>query len=328
MKPSPLFYRLLILLLVLPVLGINGCEPSPEKPYPNRPITYLVPWSPGGMTDLSSRVLAAVLQDKLGQPVNVVNRTGGSGVVGHLTLSKAKADGYTIGAVTVESTMMHWQGLTDLDYQKFTALSLLSNNASAITVRADAPWNTVEELVAEIRANPGTLQASGTAKGGIWDLARIGFLQAVDLPESAMPWVPSQGASPALQELVADGVDVVTAALAEVDGLRQAGQVKVLAVMAEERLAEFPDIPTLKEQGIDWSLGGWVSVAAPSGLAPEVEKTLGNAIAAAIQDTALVNAFSRSGFNLSYKNPADCAAFYQSEDTRNGQLLDLAGLKR
>lgn len=329
MRPQGFATRMSCFLLIGTLLGLlTACEPASNQPYPNRPITYLVPWNPGGMTDLSARVLAAVLQEKLGQPVNVVNRTGGSGVVGHLTLSKSKPDGYTIGAVTVESTLMHWQGLTDLTVNDFTSLALLSNNAAAITVRADAPWNTLDELIAEIRANPGTLQASGTAKGGIWDLARIGFLQAIGQPESAMPWVPSQGAAPALQELVASGVDVVTAALAEVDALRQAGQVKVLGVMADERMEAFPDVPTLKEQGVDWSLGGWVSVGAPAGLPDEVSSTLAQAIAAAVKDTALTQAFDRSGFNLSYKNAADCRAFYETEDQRNGQLLEAAGLKK
>ena len=329
MKSQDFTIRFICILFLGALCGLlPACEPAGNQAYPSRPITYLVPWNPGGMTDLSSRILAAVLQEKLGQPVNVVNRTGGSGVVGHLTLSKAKPDGYTIGAVTVESTLMHWQGLTDLTVKDFTPLALLSNNASAITVRADAPWNTLDELIAAIRANPGKLLASGTAKGGIWDLARIGFLQAAGLPESAMPWVPSQGAAPALQELVANGVHVVTAALAEVDALRRAGQVKVLGVMADERLAEFPDVPTLKEQGIAWSIGGWVSVGAPAGLPEEVKNALSAAIEAAATDTTLVNAFARSGFNLSFQPAADCAAFYEAEDLRNGQLLEVAGLKK
>ena len=256
--------------------GSNSSNATDE--YPSRPVSLLVPWAAGGMTDLSSRALAAVLQKHLGVSVNVINRTGGGGVIGHLALSQAKPDGYTIGAMTVEITMLHNMGLTDLTYEDYVPLSMLVHNAAALTVKADAPYETLEDLLEAIRNNPGTLQASGTARGGIWDLARIGFLDAAGLKDSDMPWVPSQGAAPALQELLAGGVDVVTASLSEVDALRQAGQVKTLAVMSEERLVSFPDVPTLGEQGVDWALGGWVAVSAPAGLVPQVKSKLEQAI--------------------------------------------------
>ena len=143
--------------------------------YPTRPITYLVPWAAGGMTDLSSRMMGVALQKELGQTVNVVNRTGGGGVVGHLALSQAKPDGHTLGAVTVEITQLHHMGLTDLSPANYTPLALMVNNPAAVTVNANAPWNSLDELISAIKAAPGDLQASGTARGGIWDLARIGF---------------------------------------------------------------------------------------------------------------------------------------------------------
>ena len=152
------------------------------------------------------------------------------------------------------------------------------NNPGAITVRADAPWATLDDLLASLREEPGVFLASGTSRGGIWDLARIGFLDKAGLPETAMPWVPSQGAAPALQELLAGGVFVVTAALAETDALRRAGRVRTLAVMANDRLPTAPETPTLKELGLDWTIGGWLVVGAPVGLPPAVRDTLSAAI--------------------------------------------------
>lgn len=314
---------------VLFVLILVGCQSGNSKQtYPNRPVSYLVPWNPGGGTDISSRAMATVLGDVLGQPVNVVNRTGGGGVVGHLAISQARPDGYTLGAITMEITMMHWQGLTDLTYENYTPLAVLMNNAASITVRADAPWETLDDLLAEIRANPGKIQASGTSRGGIWDLARIGFLQAADLPENAMPWVPSQGAAPALQELIAGGVDVVTAALAEVDAMRKAGEVKILAAMADERLEGFPNVPTLKEQGIDWSLGGWVGVGAPAGLPPEILSKLDSALTVSAQNPDYVSALKKSGFNLQPMNAAEFSSFIAEQDRINGELMKVAGLAK
>ena len=316
------------LLFILSLSGLMSCQPSgnQSQTYPHRPLTYIVPWSPGGGTDIASRTMAAVLQDALGQPVNVVNRAGGSGIVGHLALSQARPDGYTIGAITVEITMLHWQGLTDLSYENYTTLGLLTNNFASVTVRNDAPWNTLEELLDDIRANPGKYKASGTGKGGIWDLARAGFLQAADLPVSAMPWVPSQGAAPALQELIAGGVEVVTAALVEVDALQKAGQVKVLAVMAPERLPSFPEIPTLKEQGVDWSLGGWVGIGAPKDLPAEIVTRLDSAMQLAMKDEAFVSVMKKAGYYLQPMDAATFGSFMKDQDVLNGDLMKSAGI--
>jgi len=319
-------FTILLLAGASALLVACGGADSGQEAYPSRPITYMVPWAAGGMTDMSSRLTAAVLQNKIGEPVNVVNRTGGGGVVGHLALSQARPDGYTIGAVTVEITMMHHMGLTPLTYQDYTPLALLLNNAAAVTVRADAPWNSVSELLAYVREHPGELQASGTARGGIWDLARMGFLQAAGLPESAMPWVPSQGAAPALQELLAGGVDVVTASLSEVDAVRQAGEVKVLGVMAEERLAEFPEVPTLKEQGIDWSIGGWVSVCGPASLPAPIEAKLDSAIQVAVEDPEFIASMRQAGNSVKVITGPALRDFMAEQDATNGRLLKAAGI--
>ena len=317
-----------VFLLILLILAIPGCktDDSSSTNYPSRPISYLVPWNPGGGTDTVSRALAAVLQDKLGQSVNVINRTGGGGVVGHLAISQAQPNGYTVGAVTGEITMMHWQGLTDLTITNYTPIALLMNNPAAITVKADAPWNTLDEFLTALRQQPGELLASGTSKGGIWDLARIGFLLEAGLEESAMPWVPSQGAAPALQELIAGGVQVVTSALAETEALYRAGEVKVLAVMADERLEAFPDIPTLQENGIDWSIGGWVSIGAPAGLPDEVVAMLAEAVGEAVEDPAYVEPLKKAGFNLTFLAGEELEDFLREQDRVNGELLKTAGL--
>lgn len=325
-KPLRTILSYVVALLCLLLISIS-CQPadSAQATYPTRPISYFVPWNPGGGTDTVSRALAVALQNNLGASVNVINRTGGGGVVGHLALSQARPDGYTIGAVTSEITMMHWQGLTDLTVDDYTPIALLMNNPAAITVRSDAPWNTLEELIAAIKASPGDLLASGTSKGGIWDLARIGFLNAAGLPTSSMPWVPSQGAAPALQELLADGVQVVTIALAEAEALYRAGQVKVLAVMADDRLAAFPEIPTLVEKDIDWRIGGWVSVGGPAGMPESVKTTLIEATKAAVSDSIYAMPLQRAGFNLTFMEGEAFASFLEEQDRISGELIKMAG---
>jgi len=279
------------------------------------------------MTDISSRALAAVLQKHLGVAVNVVNRTGGGGVVGHLALSQAAPDGYTIGAMTVEITMMHYLGMTDLTASNFTPLSLVIDNAAALTVKADSPYQTFAELLNALREHPGVLQASGTARGGIWDLARIGFLQEAGLDETAMPWVPSQGAAPALQELIAGGIQVVVASLSEVDALRKAGEVRPLVVMSEARLPAFPDIPTLKESGINWVSSGWVTVSAPAGLPPDIKEKLDTAIKASLTDVEFAQALASAGSNVHLLQGDALTQFITTADLQHGQTMAKAGLR-
>jgi tripartite-type tricarboxylate transporter receptor subunit TctC len=315
-----------ILLLLVPYFA--GCEGGPDGEYPNRPVGFIVPWNPGGGTDATSRALAASMRSTLGYPVNVVNRTGGGGVVGHLALSQARPDGYTIGAMTVEITMMHWSGLTPLTLNDYTPLALLVNNPAAVTVRADAPWSTLDELLDGVRESPGRFRASGTSRGGIWDLARVGFLHAAGLPESALPWVPSQGAAPALQQLVSGGVHVVTASLVEVNALRQAGQVRALAVMADTRLQSFPDVPTLREHGIDWSVGGWIAVAGPADLPEDIRARLVSAIEQAVTDPAYTASMTQAGFNLEFLAGPELDSFLREQDRLNGELMRSAGLVR
>lgn len=319
-------YMMRAWVLLLPVLLV-GCRTSTDQAWPNRPITLIVPWKAGGGTDTASRALAAVLKDELGQSVNVVNRTGGGGIVGHLALHQSRPDGYTLGAVTVEITMMHWTGLTPLTYTGYTPLALVTMNPSAITVRADAPWQSVDELVDALRTTPGTITASGTSRGGIWDLCRIGFLEAAGVEESAMPWVPSQGAAPALQELLAGGVDVVTSALAETNALRRAGRVRTLAVMSEERLPVAPDIPTLKELGIDYaSAGGWMALAAPRRLPVAVREQLQAAVRRALVKPAFRNPLEQAGFRLHHLTGTPLDVFLEEQDFNNGLLMERAGL--
>ncbi len=181
--------------------------------YPARPLTMVVPWGAGGGTDAVARMLAALLEKELGQPVNVVNRTGGSGVVGHQAFAAAAPDGYTIGLITAEISMMHYQGLTKLDGASFTPLGLVNVDAAAIQVNADSPYKTMAELIDAIRKNPGKLRASGTARGGSWHLSLYGMLADLKIDPTTVPWVPSASNAAGLQELAAGGVQIVCGSL-------------------------------------------------------------------------------------------------------------------
>ena len=309
--------------------GLALAAGSAAAAYPERPITLIVPWGAGGGTDATGRMLANLLEQELGQPVNVVNRTGGSGVVGHSAIAQAKPDGYTIGVLTVEITMMHWAGLTDLTHEAYTPLALYNADPAGLQVSADAPYRTAKDLLEAIKANPGKLKASGTGQGGIWHLAIAGLLHKAGLDPNAVPWVPSQGAAPGLQDLVAGGVALVPCSVVEARSLMEAGKVRSLAVMDAQRLPAFPDVPTLKEAtGIDWSIAAWRGIGGPKGMDKAVVDRLAAALQKAYQSKEFKEFMDGRGFGMIWKGPEDYAAFMAKSDADMGVVMKAAGIAK
>lgn len=310
------------------IITLCACQtPGVEQAYPSRPLSFIVPWEAGTGGDVASRILASALEKELDRPVNVVNQAGVNGVIGHTALVQSEADGYTLGTLTEEITMMHWTGLTHIDPTSYSSIALIAVNPPVITVRDDAAWETIHDLITALKANPGTLTASGSRFGGLWDLSRIGFLEAAGLEESVMSWQPSQGPPPALQYLLADSVDVVISSLSAVDSLRRAGQVRTLATMSGERLSSAPDTPTLKESGIDYeSVGSWFALAAPKNLPDARLEFLRVAVWNISKRPEFRESITRTGFQSRHITGSALESFLYEEDLRNGLLLDKAGL--
>jgi tripartite-type tricarboxylate transporter receptor subunit TctC len=304
--------------------GAKGCDKSAS--FPSGPVELIVPWEAGGGTDSVARFLGTQLSKELGTQVNVVNRTGGSGVVGHSAIASAPADGSTIGLATVEITMMHWQGLTDLDQEELAPVAQVNADPAAITVSANAPYDDAKDLVAAAQKNPGALTASGTGRGGIWDLARAGMLIEAGADPGSIRWVPSDGAAPALQELVAGGIDVSFASLVENQTMLKAGKVKALGVMSDERDPRFPDVPTLKEQGIEFEMSAWRGIAGPAGLPDAVVAELSCTLDAVVHGDAYTNFMKKTGFGVEWRGSTEFAQFMQQQDTSKGKIMKASGL--
>lgn len=309
------------------VVAANACgRPSG---YPNRPLTMVVPWAAGGGTDAIARVIATLIEKELGKPVNVVNRTGGSGVVGHQAIAGAPPDGYTIGILTVEIGMMHHQGLTDLSGTSFTPLGLVNFDATAIQVRADAPYRTLGDLLQAVRSNPGKLKASGTAQGGIWHVSLAGLLADQKIPPSSVVWVPSNGSAPALLDLVAGGVDMVPGSHPEARSLIDAGRVKSLAVLGEAPSSLYPDVPTGRHAiGTNWNLGVWRGIGAPKNLPPAIEARLQDVVKKAYDSPAYRDFMTHRGFGVRWAGPAEFAELMIASDAQLGAVMKSVGLAR
>lgn len=310
-------------------LGLGYAQLALAQNYPSRPITMVVPWGAGGGTDATARIVAALMEKELGQPVNVVNRTGGNGVVGHSAIATAPADGYTLGMITVEISMMHWAGLTDLKPTNYTPLALMNIDPAAVTVRADSPHKTVNDLLAAIKANPGKFKASGTGQGGIWHLALAGMLKDQKLDISAAPWVPSNGAAPAMNDLAAGGIEFVTCSLPESRALIDAGKARPLTIMANQPSGLYPNVPTLKTAtGSNWAIGAWRGIAGPKGLPADVQAKLG-AVLKKIYDSPDYQGFMQQrGFGVVYADAKGFEQFMAKGDADMGTVMKSLGLAK
>lgn len=297
--------------------------------YPQRPIKLIVPWGAGGGTDAVARTLAALMEKDLGKPVNVVNMTGGSGVMGHQAIATAAPDGYTIGLITTEITMMHHQGLTQLSGASYAPLGLVNVDPAAVQVRADAPYKSLPELIAAIKAGPGKLKASGTARGGSWQLSLYGMLKEMGIDPATVPWVPSVSNNAALLDLVAGGVDVVSGSHAEARSLIDAGKVRSLAIMDDQPSKLFPNVPTVKAAtGGKWESGVWRGLAAPKGLPKAIEDRLVAATRKAYESPEFRQFMEGRGFGMAWKGPKEFGEFLAKADAESGTLMKATGLAR
>jgi tripartite-type tricarboxylate transporter receptor subunit TctC len=301
------------------MLTAGGC--ASEQRFPDAPILLVCPWTAGGGSDRVARQLATLLEQDLDVPVNVINVTGGDGVTGHSRGALARPDGYTMTLITVEIATLHWRQMTSISYRDFAPVGLVNRDAAALFVRSDAPWQTLRELEQAVRAAPGTLRASGTATAGIWHLGLAGWLTAVGLEPTDVIWVSIAGSAPSLQELVAGGIDLVVCSLPEARALLDAGRVRSLGVMADERVPQFPSVPTLKEQGIDFAEGTIRGLAVPRDVPADRVRTLADAVRRAVHSEAYQASMSSAGFTPMYEEPAQLARTLEQTDGRLGAIL-------
>lgn len=292
--------------------------------YPERPVTIIVPWGAGGGTDTIIRIFAIGFEEAMGQPINVVNRTGGSGVVGHSAIANAQADGYTLGACTSEITYFDTVGLAPITPDSFDLISRLAEIPAGVTVAADSPHMSVQDVVEA--ANAGDLTSSGSGLGGPWHMAVAGMMREAGGAVDTVRFIPSQGGAPALQELVAGSISMFTGSPIEARALADAGEVRILGIMSEERSPAFPDVPTLKESGVDWALSNWFSLCAPAGLPDDVKAAVEAAAAEAHASAAVQDALGERGITPLFDGSEAFSSFASGFASEAQSLLTDLGI--
>jgi tripartite-type tricarboxylate transporter receptor subunit TctC len=297
--------------------------------FPDRPVQVIVPWAAGGGVDTVTRIFADGFEKELGVPVNVVNRTGGGGVTGHTFMSAAAPDGYTLGVASPEIAFYRAMGMADLTTESFDLFSRVSLIPAGVTVKADAPWKDLTEFLAAVKAAPkGTYTASGSGAGGSWHVAIGGLLKAAGMEADRMRWVPSQGGAPALQDLAAGGITAFTGSPIEAKPLLEAGKVRTIALMTAERPPTFPDVPTTKENGIDWTFQNWFALVAPKGIPQDRRQKLFAAAERAMARPEVQNAMKARGITPMWDKPGEFDAYVKDFVARGTEVLKELGLTK
>lgn len=310
-----------VVILVL----LAGCEPAE---YPSRTMTVICPWAQGGGTDRNSRFWASALEDQLDTRVVVQNRTGGSGAVGHSAGASAKPDGYTLTMITAELSTMHRMGISELTYRDYVPIVQMNADAAAILVSHDAEWQDLSELLEAIRAEPKSIKMTGTATGGTWDLARAGLLFAADIPVDDVIWVPTDGAAPSITKLLGGHVDAICCSLPEAEAQLTSGQLRALAVMSEEPLEDYPDVPTCRMQNVDWVAVGWRGLAVPKETPAEVVAVLAKAAEEIVASDEFEAFMTENKFGVAIRQGDDFTAFLSDQDELWKPVIEAAGYAR
>ena len=283
-------------------------------PWPRRPVRLLVPYAPGGGTDIFARALAEGLRPLLGQPVLVENRAGGNGVVGSEAVARAEPDG-SVFLVDTGSHTLNPYVLPALPYdtaRDFTPVALLSRFPMLLAVSTGAPFADVPALIAAARAAPGSI-GFGTSDAAISYAGNLfARLAGIEMVEVAY-----RGAAPMLNDLIAGHLPTswnsTVAALPHLE----AGRIRAFGVTTKERSALLPDVPTLAEAGLPgYEFAGWYGMLGPAGLPAPIAEAMSAAIHQALRDLGLRDKLLRIGADLNPLDPAGFAALRQEEDAR------------
>ncbi|WP_324716552.1 tripartite tricarboxylate transporter substrate binding protein [Carboxydochorda subterranea] len=312
----PALFLLAMLVVVAPVAGAA---------YPERDITMVVQAAPGGASDYVARTMAQYAAPILGVRINVINRTGGAGAVGMGFLANSRPDGYTVGYVPVELSMLKHLGYADIYPGRFDLILRANVLPAALTVRADSPYRSVEDFIRAAKARPGALSVGNAGPGSIWHLAAAALEDAAGVQLKHLPF---DGAAPAVAALLGGNLDAVTVSPSEVLPHVQAGRLRILAVMSESRSQVVPDVPTFRELGYDLVIMAWGGFALPKGVPRPVLETLHAAFKQAYDNPGFQKAFLDRGIEPGYMDPAAFTAFANRQYELFGRLFSRLGLAK
>jgi len=305
-----------ILLLGLAVAAAS-LSPARADTYPSKPVRLVVPYAPGGTTDLLARIIAQRLQVELKQPFVVDNRPGAGGSVGSAYASKQPADGYTLVMVVESSHAVNpnvYEKTTYDPVKDFAPISNIADVPNVLVVNPKFPAQDVKGLVAQLKANPKKFSFGSSGNGGLSHLNGEIFKHVTG---TEMAHIPYKGLGPALTDLIGGQIDVVFDNIPSSAGMLQAGQTKALAVASRSRLKILPQVPTYAELGLPaLNTPSWFGIGAPAGTPAPVLDMLNKAVRSALTNPEVIAAIEKQGAIPSATSRAEFSTLIVNENAR------------
>ncbi len=316
-----------LILILIAFAALAGSALS--QPFPEKPIRIVVPFAPGGGTDLIARTLGQVMAQELGQAVIIDNKSGGGTVIGTDAVAKSPADGYTLVMATFANAV-NPSLLPKLPYsydKAFAPVMLVGLSPNVLVVRADSPFKSVQDVVKAARANPGKLSFASQGSGTSAHLAGELFKS---LTKTFMIHIPYRGAGPALTDVLGGQVDMMFATASAVGGFIESGKLRALAVTTKERspVARLAQVPSLAGSGVPelrtYAADSWYGLFAPSGTPPDVIAKLNTAAKRAANSDIFKKRVADEGLVVSAGSPQELDAYFKGEVVRWRKLIQTA----
>jgi tripartite-type tricarboxylate transporter receptor subunit TctC len=307
-----------ILFVSVVVLAFVAAIPVQAADFPEKEVQIIIPWAPGGATDLVFRALAASTAKYLGQAVVIVNKAGGGGAVGYVEGMKAKPDGYTLVTAVTPLTILPHQVKTAFTYKDFEPIINVVQDPAMFLVRSDAPWKDVKEFLDQAKKNPGMISVGNSGAGGGVHLIALAFEKAMGVKFNHIPF---SGGGPSVTALLGGHINAVSVSPPEGISQVQAGKLRIMALFSETRFDMFPNIPTCKEQGVNFAMGQWRGLAAPKGTPPAVIQKLHDAFKKGMEDAGFKKNAKDMAVNLEYMSSSELGKTMAADHEFYGKLV-------
>ncbi|MFM7568760.1 MAG: Bug family tripartite tricarboxylate transporter substrate binding protein [Betaproteobacteria bacterium] len=312
---------------VLAFAALLGALPIHASTFPDRPLRIVVPFAAGGNVDIVTRIVAGGLSEALGQSVVVENKAGANGVIGAEFVARSAADGYTLFIATAETMALNPFLMKSVPYdplKDFAAIGLIDDFPFTLTVNPQLPVKTVSEFVTYARANQGKLNFSSWGTGSIGQIAFEQFNQATGI---RMEHIPFKGAAPAIMAVATGEVHAFMATLSVARPQAASGRVRILAITTAERDPTAPEIPTLREMGVDVVIRGWHILVAPAATPASVVSRLNGALVTTVRRPDISEKLIGVGVRPVTSSADEAHAMIRSENVRWRDVARKAGLK-
>jgi len=318
-----LLLRVLVLFISILASGLAFFTREAESAsYPTKPVTFIVPFPVGGRTDLTARIVAQHLEKHLGKPVVVVNKPGAGGVVGAKEVSSAPPDGHTLGFFSSGVVTAQYTVPTPTDLKDYEPVSVVNFDPAALAIQEKSSWNTLVELVAYGKKNPGKIRI-GMIPGASAQIFAGGFAKAAGIQVTNVPF---KGDADGALALAGGHIEAHVAVPVSYKALVDAKKVRILGIAAEKRSDLYKDIPTFRENGVDLVIGSFHAVFAPKGTPGEAITILEAALEKTMKEKEVNDQMMKSGLGLVYLNRRDGAAFIAQQDATYKALIQELGM--